>query len=154
MSETRGNPVLLRLIFPIQSLFVSFSSGSSQGNEKPVLLLMLLHPTYTMPRGKQKINLSYSSVTDVGLLTLANFSCLQSLTILHLKGLTPSGLGTTLLACEELTKVNLHVSFRTLFPRLLIKYLETCGCSFQWREKEFRAELDPKCWKLGFEKTE
>lgn len=102
----------------------------------------------------RQINLSYSSVTDVGLLTLASFSCLQSLTILHIKGLTPSGLGATLLSCGGLTKVKLHVSIRALLPRPLIKYLETRGCSFQWRDKEFQAELDPKCWKLGLENTE
>lgn len=97
------------------------------------------------------INLSYSSVTDVGLVSLASISCLQSLTILHLKGLTPSGLAAALLACGGLTKVKLHASFKSSLPRPLFEHLEARGCVFQWRDKEFQAELDPKCWKLRLE---
>ncbi|KAF3975457.1 hypothetical protein CMV_001302 [Castanea mollissima] len=96
----------------------------------------------------KQINLSYSSVTDVGLLCLASISCLQSLTILHLKGLTPSGLAAALLACGGLTKVKLHASFKSSLPQAIFEHLEARGCLFQWREKVFQAELDPKCWKL------
>ncbi|CAI9097208.1 OLC1v1033581C1 [Oldenlandia corymbosa var. corymbosa] len=96
----------------------------------------------------RQINLSYTSITDVGLLSLASLSCLQSITMLHLKGLTPSGLAAALLACGGLTKVKLQVSFKSMLPQLLFKHLEARGCHFQWRDKVFQAELDPKCWKL------
>ncbi|KAK4396062.1 F-box/LRR-repeat protein 3 [Sesamum angolense] len=96
----------------------------------------------------KQINLSYTSVTDVGLLSLASISCLQSMTVLHLEGLTPSGLAAALLACGGLTKVKLQASFKSSLPQLLFEHLEARGCTFQWREKIFRVELDPKCWKL------
>ncbi|KAL1819188.1 hypothetical protein ACET3Z_014057 [Daucus carota] len=151
--ESRGCPLITS--FGLAAIAVGCRQLTKLDIKKCYLIDDLgMVPLAHFSQNLRQINLSYSSVTDVGLLTLASFSCLQSLTILHLKGLTPSGLGTTLLACEELTKVKLHVSFRTLFPGPLIKYLESRGCSFQWRDKEFQAELDPKCWKLGLENTE
>ncbi|EXB54275.1 hypothetical protein L484_014008 [Morus notabilis] len=83
----------------------------------------------------RQINLSYSAVTEVGLLTLASIGCLQSLTILHLDGLSPSGLATALLTCEGLTKVKLQASFKLSLPQPLLKHLEARGCVFQWRDK-------------------
>ncbi|KAI3441434.1 uncharacterized protein J3R85_002345 [Psidium guajava] len=99
----------------------------------------------------RQINLSYTSVTDVGLLSLASISCLQSITILHLNGLTPSGLAAALLACGGLTKVKLQASFKLVLPRPLFEHLEVRGCLFHWRNKVLQAELDPKCWKLQLE---
>ncbi|XP_030439568.2 F-box/LRR-repeat protein 3 [Syzygium oleosum] len=99
----------------------------------------------------RQINLSYTSVTDVGLLSLASISCLQSMTILHLKGLTPSGLAAALLACGGLTKVKLQASFKLVLPQPLFEHLEARGCLFHWRNKVLQAELDPKCWKLQLE---
>ncbi|PSS17671.1 F-box/LRR-repeat protein [Actinidia chinensis var. chinensis] len=99
----------------------------------------------------RQINLSFSSVTEVGLLSLASISCLQSMTILHLKRLTPSGLAAALLACGGLTKVKLQASFKSLLPKPLFEHLEARGCVFQWREKLLQTELDPKCWKLQLE---
>ncbi|CAL1378600.1 unnamed protein product [Linum trigynum] len=99
----------------------------------------------------RQITLSYTSVTDVGLLSLASISCLQSITVLHLKGLTASGLAAALLACGGLIKVKLHASFKPLLPQLLFEHLEARGCVFEWRDKEFQAELDPQCWKLQLE---
>ncbi|KAF8006055.1 hypothetical protein BT93_K0370 [Corymbia citriodora subsp. variegata] len=99
----------------------------------------------------RQINLSYTSVTDVGLLSLASISCLQSMTILHLKGLTPSGLAAALLACGGLTKVKLQASFKMVLPQPLFEHLEARGCLFHWRNKVLQAELDPKCWKLQLE---
>lgn len=99
----------------------------------------------------RQINLSYSSVTDVGVLSLASISCLQSMTILHMKGLTPSGLAAAFLACGGLTKVKLHSCFKSKLPQLLFRHLEARGCAFQWRDKIFQAELDAKCWKLQLE---
>lgn len=102
----------------------------------------------------KQINLSYTSVTDVGLLSLASISCLQSMTVLHLRGLTPRGLAAALLACGGLTKVKLQASFKSSLPKVLCKHLEGRGCSFQWRDKVFQAELDPKCWKLHLDEME
>ncbi|KAK7260038.1 hypothetical protein RIF29_25758 [Crotalaria pallida] len=99
----------------------------------------------------RQINLSYSSVTDVGLLSLASISCLQSFTMLHLQGLVPGGLAAALLACGGLIKVKLHLSLRSQLPEALIRHVEARGCVFEWRDKVFQAELDPKCWKLQLE---
>ncbi|XP_057808232.1 F-box/LRR-repeat protein 3-like [Salvia miltiorrhiza] len=99
-------------------------------------------------RNLKQINLSYTSVTDLGLLSLARISCLQSMTLLHREGLTPGGLAAALLACSGLTKVKLQASFKSLLPPRLFEHLEARGCSFQWSEKVLQAELDPKCWKL------
>ncbi|KAL6987915.1 hypothetical protein U1Q18_013661 [Sarracenia purpurea var. burkii] len=99
----------------------------------------------------RQINLSYTSVTDVGLMSLASISCLQNMSILHLKGLSPGGLAAALLACGGLTKLKLQASFKSLLPPPLFEHLEARGCVFQWREKTCQAELDPKCWKLQLE---
>lgn len=105
-------------------------------------------------RNLKQINLSYTSVTDVGLLSLASISCLQSMTVLHLRGLTPRGVAAALLACGGLTKVKLQASFKSSLPKVLCKHLEARGCSFQWRDKVFQVELDPKCWKLHLDEME
>ncbi|KAF3636932.1 F-box/LRR-repeat protein 3 [Capsicum annuum] len=102
----------------------------------------------------KQINLSYTSVTDVGLLSLASISGLQNMTILHLKGLSPGGLGAALLACGGLTKVKLQTSFKSLLPQPLLQHLEARGCVFQWREKPFQAEVDPTCWKIQLDDLE
>ncbi|XP_019187945.1 PREDICTED: F-box/LRR-repeat protein 3 isoform X2 [Ipomoea nil] len=102
----------------------------------------------------RQINLSYTSVTDVGLLSLASIGCLQSMTVLHVKGLSPSGLAAALLACGGLTKVKLPSSFKSIFPQPLIEHLQVRGCGFQWSDKAFQAELDPKCWKLQMDDVE
>ncbi|KAH1266304.1 F-box/LRR-repeat protein 3 [Glycine max] len=97
----------------------------------------------------RQINLSYSSVTDVGLLSLANISCLQSFTVLHLQGLVPGGLAAALLACGGLTKVKLHLSLRPLLPQLLIRHVESRGCVFEWRDKEFQVNfMSGSCLKI------
>ncbi|KAL2500266.1 F-box/LRR-repeat protein 3 [Forsythia ovata] len=102
----------------------------------------------------RQINLSYTSVTDVGLLSLASVSCLQSMTVLHLEGLTPSGLAAALLACGGLTKVKLQASFKSLLPPTIIEHLQSRGCVFQWRDKVLQTHLDPKSWKLQLAEEE
>ncbi|KAL8093123.1 hypothetical protein AgCh_035129 [Apium graveolens] len=135
--ESRGCPLITS--FGLAAIAVGCKQLSKLDIKKCYLIDDLgMVPLAHFSQNLRQINLSYSSVTDVGLLTLASFCCLQSLTILHLKGLTPNGLGATLLACGGLTKVKLHVSIRALLPRPLINYLETRGCSFQWRDKEFQ----------------
>ncbi|KAL4395027.1 hypothetical protein HN51_022924 [Arachis hypogaea] len=75
----------------------------------------------------RQINLSYSSVTDVGLLSLASISSLQSFVLLHQQGLAPGGLVAALLTCGGLTKVKLHSSTRFMLPEQLIKHIEARG---------------------------
>lgn len=88
-----------------------------------------------------QINLSYCSITDMGLLALASISCLQSMTILHVKGLSPSGLAATLMACGGLTKVKLHVSMKSLLPLNIIEHIKSRGCVFQWIHKPISTGL-------------
>lgn len=111
-------------------------------------------PLARFSQNLKQINLSYTNVTGVGLLSLASISCLQSMTVLHREGLTPTGLAAALLACGGLTKVKLQASFKSTLPQRLFEHLEGRGCTFQWREKVFQAELDPKCWKLQLDDSE
>ncbi|KAB5512869.1 hypothetical protein DKX38_029897 [Salix brachista] len=101
----------------------------------------------------KQINLSYCSVTDVGLLALTSMNRLQNITVLHLRGLTPNGLAAALLTCRGITKVKLHASFKPLLPKSLLDYIEAHGCVFHWRDKAFQVEMDPKGWKLHFGKS-
>ncbi|RWR78963.1 F-box/LRR-repeat protein 3-like protein isoform X1 [Cinnamomum micranthum f. kanehirae] len=97
-------------------------------------------PLAPLCQNLRQINLSYCSITDVGLLALASISCLQNMTILHLRGLSANGLAAALLACGSLTKVKLHVSFKSLLSQPLIHHMEARGCMFQWRDKPFQVE--------------
>lgn len=60
------------------------------------------------------------------------------MTILHLKGLTLSGLAAALLACGGLAKVKLHATFKICLPQTLLEHLDARGCVFQWRNKPFQ----------------
>ncbi|CAN6556351.1 unnamed protein product [Malus baccata var. baccata] len=101
----------------------------------------------------RQINLSYCSVTDAGLLSLANTNRLQNITILHLAGLTQNGLAAALLACGGLTKVKLHTTFKPLLPKYIFEHMEGRGCVFHWRNKAFQVEIDPNGWQLHVGKT-
>lgn len=132
----------LKLVFQYKSLIANHLEA------QVVLLSMRLIslPFYIL---MLQINLSYTSVTDVGLLSLASISCLQTMTILHLKGLTPRGLAAALLACGGLAKVKLHATFKVSLPQALFEHLETRGCVFHWRDKEFQVQiLKEKCYQL------
>lgn len=102
----------------------------------------------------RQINLSYTSVTDVGLLSLASIGCLQSMTVLNLKCLNLNGLAAALLACGGLTKVKLQALFRALLPQQLFEHLEARGCNLIWKHKVFQEESDPKSWKLQLDNLE
>lgn len=106
-------------------------------------------PVAQFSKNLKQINLSYCSVTDVGLLALASIKRLQCMTILHLSGLTPNGLAAALLACRGLTKVKLHTSFKPLLPQSLFEYMEARGCVLHWRDKAFQVEMDPKGWEIA-----
>lgn len=125
---------------------VSHISGKHQRFKKSLLRFWCYYIFFLL---YLQINLSYSSVTDVGLLSLANISCLQSFTVLHLQGLVPGGLAAALLACGGLTKVKLHLSLRPLLPQLLIRHVESRGCVFEWRDKEFQVNfMSGSCLKI------
>ncbi|KAL3530949.1 hypothetical protein ACH5RR_010271 [Cinchona calisaya] len=96
----------------------------------------------------QQINLSYCSVTDVGLMALASINRLQNMTILHVTGLTSSGLAAALFACQGLRKVKLHATFKASIPQALLNHMEARGCIFHWRNKAFQVCTDPKGWQL------
>jgi hypothetical protein len=85
-----------------------------------------------------QINLSYCSVTDIGLLSLSCISGLQNMTIVHVAGITPNGLAATLMVCGGLTKVKLHEAFRSMMLPHMIKNVEARGCVFQWIDKPFK----------------
>ncbi|KAK9093520.1 hypothetical protein Syun_028431 [Stephania yunnanensis] len=93
------------------------------------------------------MNLSYCSITDVGLLALAKITCLRSITILHLRGLSTRGLLVALLACGGLRMVKLHELFKSLFPQSFLEHMESRGCFFNWRNKSFQNDLDPWSWR-------
>ncbi|KAJ3680902.1 hypothetical protein LUZ60_015391 [Juncus effusus] len=96
----------------------------------------------------RQINLSYSSVTDVGLLALASINCLQNVTMIHVSGISLNGLSGALLVCGSLTKVKLHSSFRPFVSQVLIRHVEMRGCVFQWMNKPFQGELESsEVWK-------
>jgi len=96
----------------------------------------------------RQINLSYCSVTDIGLLSLSSISGLQNMTIVHLAGMTPNGLMATLMVCGGLTKVKLHEAFKSMVPPHMIKNVQARGCVFQWIDKPFKVEVEPcDVWK-------
>ena len=85
-----------------------------------------------------QINLSYCSVTDIGLLSLSSICGLQNMTIVHLAGITPNGLTAALMVCGGLTKVKLHEAFKSMMPAHMLKSVEARGCIFQWINKPFK----------------
>ena len=92
--------------------------------------------------------MSYCSVTDVGLVSVTRISRLRNMTILHLSGLTPTGLAAALLTCGGLTKVKLHTSFRPLLPEHIFKHMEARGCVFHWRDKAFQVRRFFPCYRV------
>lgn len=96
----------------------------------------------------RQINLSYCSVTDIGLLSLSSICGLQNMTIVHLAGVTPNGLMAALMVSGGLTKVKLHAAFRSMMPPHMVKVVEARGCVFQWIDKPFQVEQE-RCdiWK-------
>ncbi|KAJ8898931.1 hypothetical protein K2173_008425 [Erythroxylum novogranatense] len=148
--ESRGCPLLTSLGL------AAIAVGCKQLNKLDIKKCHDIDDAAMLPlahfcQNLRQINLSYTSVTDVGLLSLACLSCLQSLTILHLKGLTLNGLAAALPTFRGLRKVKLHANFKSLLSCPSFRNLGVHGCVFEWRDKEFQAELDPKCWKLQVE---
>lgn len=90
------------------------------------------------------MHLSYCSVTDAGLLALFRLSCLRSVTMFHLSGVSPRGLLTALLMNRGLTKVKVQASFKPFIPQVFIKQIESGGCSFRWLNKPFQVELESR----------
>jgi F-box/leucine-rich repeat protein 2/20 len=53
------------------------------------------------------------------------------MTIVHLAGITPHGLTTSLMVYGCLTKVKLHEAFKSTIPHM-IKNVEARSCAFPW----------------------
>ncbi|KAI3944532.1 hypothetical protein MKW92_049861 [Papaver armeniacum] len=83
---------------------------------------------------------SCSNINDSGMALLAQFSqsLKQVMTILHMDGLTVNGLIAALVSCRGLRKVKLHTSFKSSLSQPFIEYVESRGCSLQWRDKPFQ----------------
>uniref|UniRef100_J3NAR5 F-box/LRR-repeat protein 15-like leucin rich repeat domain-containing protein n=1 Tax=Oryza brachyantha TaxID=4533 RepID=J3NAR5_ORYBR len=95
----------------------------------------------------RQINLSYCSVTDIGLISLSSIFGLQNVTIVHLSGVTPNGLIAALMVCG-LRKVKLHEAFKAMVPLQMLKVVEARGCIFQWINKPYQVALEPcDVWK-------
>ncbi|GJN07190.1 hypothetical protein PR202_ga24998 [Eleusine coracana subsp. coracana] len=86
----------------------------------------------------RQINLSYCSVTDIGLLSLSSICGLQNMTIIHLAGISPNGLIAALLVCGGLTKVKLNAAFKSMMPPHMLRNVEARGCVFQWIDKPYK----------------
>uniref|UniRef100_A0A0E0BMR6 F-box/LRR-repeat protein 15-like leucin rich repeat domain-containing protein n=1 Tax=Oryza glumipatula TaxID=40148 RepID=A0A0E0BMR6_9ORYZ len=98
-------------------------------------------------RGCPMINLSYCSVTDIGLISLSSICGLQNMTIVHLAGVTPNGLIAALMVCG-LRKVKLHEAFKSMVPSHMLKVVEARGCLFQWINKPYQVAVEPcDVWK-------
>ncbi|KAK3139163.1 hypothetical protein QOZ80_5AG0378810 [Eleusine coracana subsp. coracana] len=96
----------------------------------------------------RQINLSYCSVTDIGLLSLSSICGLQNMTIVHLAGISPNGLIAALLVCGGLTKVKLNAALKSMMPPHMLRNVEARGCVFQWIDKPYKVELEPcDVWK-------
>jgi len=96
----------------------------------------------------RQINLSYCSVTDIGLLSLSSICGLQDMTIVHLAGISPNGLIAALMVCGGLTKVKLNSAFKSMMPPHMLKNVEARGCVFQWIDKPYKVEMEPcDVWK-------
>uniref|UniRef100_A0A0E0F1N4 TNase-like domain-containing protein n=1 Tax=Oryza meridionalis TaxID=40149 RepID=A0A0E0F1N4_9ORYZ len=94
-----------------------------------------------------RINLSYCSVTDIGLISLSSICGLQNMTIVHLAGVTPNGLLAALMVCG-LRKVKLHEAFKSMVPSHMLKVVEARGCLFQWINKPYQVAVEPcDVWK-------
>lgn len=85
----------------------------------------------------RQINLSYCTISDSGFSALASLPCLQNMKLVHLRNVTVSSFGSTLLACESLKKLKLLECFKFKLPRSLIKCLEAQGCTIRWIYKPF-----------------
>eukprot|EP01018_Ginkgo_biloba_P027920 Gb_24899 [translate_table: standard] len=86
-------------------------------------------------RNLRQINVSYCPISDVGLLALANLSCLQNVKLVHLRNVSLDAFAFALLASESLKKVKLLKCLKSLLPPGLIEHLEVRGCRIRWVEK-------------------
>lgn len=71
----------------------------------------------------------------MGLLALANLSCLLTLNILHLKNVSFDCYEKVLLACTSLKKVKLLHQISEVVPRHVIEAVDIRGCRIRWMVK-------------------
>lgn len=85
-------------------------------------------------RNLRQVNLSYTAVTDAGMMAIANMSCIQDMKLVHVN-VTSSCFARALLACGSLKKVKLLTGLRIALPSGVIRQLENRGTRLRWMEK-------------------
>ena len=82
-----------------------------------------------------QLHLSYTAVSDLGMLAVANMSCIQDMKLVHMKNVSNECSANTLLACGSLKKVKLLTGLRMTLPSDLISQLEDRGTRLRWMVK-------------------
>jgi F-box/leucine-rich repeat protein 2/20 len=82
-----------------------------------------------------QVNLSYTAVTDLGMMAVASMSCIQDMKLVHMKHVSVGCFASTLLACGSLKKVKLLTGLRMALPAEVISELEDRGTRLRWMEK-------------------
>ena len=81
------------------------------------------------------MNLSYTGVTDLGMMAIASMPCIQDMKLVHMKKVTVDSYAKTLLACGSLKKVKLLTGLRMTLPPEVIRQLENRGTRLRWMDK-------------------
>lgn len=82
-----------------------------------------------------QINMSYTAVTNVGMMAIARMSCMQDMKLVHIKNVTSDCFAEALLACGSLKKVKLLTGLRMVLPTQVVKQIEDRGTRLRWMEK-------------------
>ncbi|XP_057846353.2 F-box/LRR-repeat protein 3 isoform X5 [Cryptomeria japonica] len=83
----------------------------------------------------RQINISYCPISDVGMLALANLSCLQNIKLVHLRNVSLDTFAFGLLACKSLKKIKVLKHLKSLLPPGIFEHLEEQGCRIRWMDK-------------------
>lgn len=82
-----------------------------------------------------QINLSYTAVTDTGMLAVARMSCIQDMKLVHMKHVTNECFARILMACGSLKKVKLLTALRMTLSPSVIRQIESRGTRLRWMDK-------------------
>lgn len=148
-AETFDRSTSLHLLFPLKSILSIhsfhdnfFSHPKKEGvshSGASINHCWVLNPLCALfwKRGLNlvQINLSYTAVTDVGMMAVANMSCIQDMKLVHMKNVTIDCFAKTLLACGSLRKVKLLTALRITLPPDVINQLEDRGVRLRWMDK-------------------
>ncbi|KAL5701063.1 hypothetical protein ACHQM5_026442 [Ranunculus cassubicifolius] len=87
----------------------------------------------------RQINLSYCSVSDMGLMAvMGNMKCLQDAKLVHLTRVSVKGFELALRAsCDRMKKLKLLNSFKSLLSTELLQMLPARGCKIRWVGKAY-----------------